>query len=1071
MAQGVGRDRPTLVSMPGRPVWGDRQFVGRDRELELIADACANARDGRGRLLVVRAAAGVGKTMLCEQAAQRAELDGFAVGWGRCWSDGGAPPLWPWSAVLAELIGPDGARLLAEDSGRHGLDPERFARFVAVGDVLAERARAKPLMVVIDDAHVADTAALLLARFLVRSLDQCPVVMLLTRRPGGDLTEQDSGRALDQLEREASVVALAPFGERDTAAFLVAHGMHVEDYGLVPALTRITDGNPLLLEQAVTRGSSSHAMAGLEHVIGDALAGLSQEHRRVVGLAAVLGTEATTDDVMALADEDPGVVLEALGMASTAGLVDIGPAGCVFTHELVRVAALRTLTPVQMLDAHGRAVDLAPADLRPTAVTRRAHHALVVAARSDVDAMRAVAECRAAARVLARGFDYERAASLLDSARELAERLTPPAEHADLLLEWADALLTCGRLIDARAAYADAADAADLADDPRARARAALGLGGVWLDEHRAVSDRRRVLGLQRAALDALPVDEHALRARLCVRLAAEAVYDGGDVAPVLAALDAARRVGDPLVLAEALSLTHHALLAPEHLDERMPLADELIKVASSGGDGLRVLFGLLWRTVDLYLIGDVRAERSLGELRQRAEAVGCRSISYVVAAIDVMRLIRAGRLDDAEVAADECFELGVEVGDADATGYYGAHLLTIRWLQDRDGELLGLARDVADSPTLVAPEFGFRAAVALIAARAGQRDEATSALQQLASDGLDTLPRSSTWLAGMVNITVAAQVLGDGELARQAYQLLRPFAARPAMPSLAVSCFGSVEWPLGLAAMTAGEIATAVDHLERAVEANRLLNNRSLTAVARADLAEALIARRWVGDVERGMAEMEGAASSAREIGLHARAARWGQRARDLGTSIDDAADAVLRREGNRWIVAAGEHRVVAPDLVGFGYLGTLLANPGKEIPAVELCGGSTVEQAGHDVLDRDALDSYRQRVRQIDDDLAEADAATDPARAQSLRDEREALRSELAAVLAVSGRSRRFADSSERARTAVRKAIARAIEAVAVSDDDLAAELRTTITTGRSCSYVPDTGRPRRWSVLAGR
>ena len=110
--------------------------------------------------------------------------------------------------------------------------------------------------------------------------------------------------------------------------------------------------------------------------------------------------------------------------------------------------------------------------------------------------------------------------------------------------------------------------------------------------------------------------------------------------------------------------------------------------------------------------VGDVRAKRTLSELRDRADAVGCRSIGYVVSAIDVMQLIRDGRLDEAERAAHECFEHGVDVGDADATGYYGAHLLTIRFMQDRDSELLDLARDISSASILIKPEFGYRARV-----------------------------------------------------------------------------------------------------------------------------------------------------------------------------------------------------------------------------------------------------------------------------------------------------------------------------------------------------------------------
>lgn len=110
---------------------------------------------------------------------------------------------------------------------------------------------------------------------------------------------------------------------------------------------------------------------------------------------------------------------------------------------------------------------------------------------------------------------------------------------------------------------------------------------------------------MQRAALTALPEREQSLRCRLTVRLAAEAVYEGEAVDAVLDALAQARAVEDPRTLAEALSLTHHVMLGPEHTELRRSLADELITAGSEAGDGVLALFGLLWRTVDLYLAGD----------------------------------------------------------------------------------------------------------------------------------------------------------------------------------------------------------------------------------------------------------------------------------------------------------------------------------------------------------------------------------------------------------------------------------------------------------------------------------
>ena len=112
-----------------------------------------------------------------------------------------------------------------------------------------------------------------------------------------------------------SVLRLASFDEHDTAAYLAAHGMHVEDYGLVPALARLTAGNPLLLARAVAHTPNSNVLSGVEHIIGDALDVLSPEHRDVVALAAILGIEAPATDIAALGGGDHVSVYAALDRA------------------------------------------------------------------------------------------------------------------------------------------------------------------------------------------------------------------------------------------------------------------------------------------------------------------------------------------------------------------------------------------------------------------------------------------------------------------------------------------------------------------------------------------------------------------------------------------------------------------------------------------------------------------------------------------------------------------------------------------------------------------------------------
>ena len=540
----------------------------------------------------------------------------------------------------------------------------------------------------------------------------------------------------------------------------------------------------------------------------------------------------------------------------------------------------------------------------------------------------------------------------------------------------------------------------------------------MWVDEHRGQAERQRVLGLQQQALDDLPADVVGLRTRLRVRLAAEAVYDGADVGPVFDALAEARRVGDQRVLAEALSLSHHALLAPEHLADRLPIAEELIAVGSRAGDGSARCSGCSGRPSTCSSPAIRGPSGCSPSCASAADVVGCRSISYVVTAIDVMRLIRDGQLAEAESAAERCFELGVEVGDADATGYYGAHLLTIRWLQDRQLELLDTAREIADSATLVTPEFAFRATAAGLAARAGRCDEARARLRDVTANGLSALPRSSTWLMGIAVIADVARLVGDADLAAEAHRLLLPFADRPLMPSLAVSCFGSTEWPLGIAAATVGDVDDAIDHLTRAVDANVRLGHRPMTMMVHAELADVLISRGRVGDIDRAVDSWRRAAEISDEIGVPTRAAEWRARAEHAGGEVVDPDAGVLRQDGDRWLVVAGSRRASAPDLVGVHYLATLLTHPGSEVSAVELCGGATADGDGQQLVDQATLNAYRRRVEDIDQQIAAAAGpAKDRPRIRRLRDERDALRAELSSVLAMSGRSRTFTDSAERA------------------------------------------------------
>ena len=158
--------------------------------------------------------------------------------------------------------------------------------------------------------------------------------------------------------------------------------------------------------------------------------------------------------------------------------------------------------------------------------------------------------------------------------------------------------------------------------------------------------------------------------------------------------------------------------------------------------------------------------------------------------------------------------------------------------------------------------------------------------------------------------------------------------------------------------------------------------------------------------------------------------------------------------------------------DVRGLHYLHLLLSRPGLDVPALALSAAvagnvaaRAVDADAGPLLDRQALAAYRRRLGELDDELAEARAHADLAREERLDHERDALLDQLKAATGLGGRARVAGGTHERARVAVRKAIAAAIDRVAALDPSLGRLLADTVTTGATCRYAPDPDRPVRW------
>lgn len=1060
-----------------------------------------------GGVLAVTGPSGSGKTWLCESIAEAATDEGFRVGWGTGWPGGGVPPLWPWQQAVEPLGGRSAALELF--ASPPVLDsPEWFARCVAVVDQLRALGAERPTLIVLDDAHHADAPSRRLAHFVARHVRALPLLLVVAHQPADDL---------DELDRDATALPLHGLDVAEAGALLAARGVGSltgPDLGFV---VTATGGLPGALHRLANRGPDPTAIvaSSVDEVLGDLPPDLARAAGWVAVAAGALRPGELTDLLAACAaGVDPTALateLEQRGLARRESLDVLA-----FGHDRVRTALVARLDPGDRVEAHGLVARLLGDPPQPLdRLRRRAEHALAAAGRSADDTRLAVNAAQDVA-ALVQVDDPQEAARLLAEADAAHEAMGLGPSPAALLAARGGALQRCGRLAAAREQFVRAATAADREGDAVSLALAALGLAGVWLVEERSPIERERLFDLQQRARDALPDDEVALRLRLDVRLAAELAYESDDYVEIRAQVEATRALDDPGVLSEALALYHHSMLEPQSRAARSAVADEMVSVAARADDHAAELMALMCLTTDQFLAGNPRAERTLRQLQGRAEALSGRHAAYIASVMDVMLLQREGRLTEAEAAAGAAFAVGIEVGDADAVGYYGGQLMALRWIQGRAAEVLELAAETDASPTIRGPNLAFAAGEASLAATCGDFDRARGALGPL-SGALSEIHQSSSWLVTLYLVVETAYLLGDAEIAHEAAELMAPYADLPVIGSIGVTCLGSVRRSLGLAAVTAGDLDAGIELLDAAVAHDEQLGNRPLAAMTTIELARARARR---GDTARddhatALALVDQAIHEAEAMDLPLRVAEWrefraavaegftapaapaappGSAGVAVGAGVGGAPDAgagtaprppldgqdvvgTIERRGRSWVLEAGGREVVVPDLLGMTYLAQLLTNPRVEIAAAALVGDGSEGAAAlatrgpvdQPLLDPAALASYRRRVTELEDDLAEAERHADGERAARARVELDAVVDELARATNRFGRARSFSSSAERARTAVQKAVRRTLDHIENEDPALGAALRASVRTGRTCCYEPTPAAPTRWTTLA--
>ncbi|MFI2707866.1 BTAD domain-containing putative transcriptional regulator, partial [Nocardioides sp. CER28] len=527
-------------------------LCGRDAELSALVDLLERSRSGRASYAVLTGEPGIGKSRLAAELAARARAEGARVLRGRCSQDDGAPPLWPWRAVLdglgAELPEPDG-----EDIGAAFRAWERIC-----ADVLAA-ADQGPVVLVVDDLHWADPSTLRVLRLLVDTAPVAtPLLVVATWRshpaPEGLLADVAEALARQHALRfELTGLGAAAVGELFTAVSERAIG---EDNAA--ELRGRTEGNPFFLVEYARLAASRRAdtlperpPTAVAEVLSRRIERLPRDTVSALRFAALIGRRFDVPTLATATGHDEDAVLDVVEPALVAGLVrEDGIDRFAFGHALVRDTLRSNVAASRLARAHAavaRALDGQPE--RETEVAR--HWLAAGPGAADRAWPAAVAAARAARRLHA----YDEAADLLRAA--LTAMADDPGatlrDRYDVLMDLVEAYRWAALLPSLVECAEEAIDVAKQMRDPEAVARAATSATQSSLWRSAAPGEvNDKVVAALRGSLERLPEGDGELRCRTMLALANELFW----VAPfperaalIDEATDMARRIGEPALV------------------------------------------------------------------------------------------------------------------------------------------------------------------------------------------------------------------------------------------------------------------------------------------------------------------------------------------------------------------------------------------------------------------------------------------------------------------------------------------------------------------------------------------
>jgi DNA-binding SARP family transcriptional activator/type II secretory pathway predicted ATPase ExeA/tetratricopeptide (TPR) repeat protein len=394
-----GWERTTLTNIPNVPTdqWRGRPFIGRAAEYRVLYELWEGVKKGVPGHALILGDSGVGKTTLVQRLTTAAGLEGAAISRVQCYDVEREIPYSTLSSLVLGLLDRPGVSATApEDLGELArIVPEvrhRFPNIPPPCDTQGEATRIRlteafqqmlsaisdehPVILVIDDLHLADDVSLAVLHLIMRRSRGRAIMVVFIARPGEISQSSQAMRLRDTGTlgiREIDLLPLCEDEARKLLRSLIQTDRRQPDVSDERTLLRAAAGYPMVIELLVEdwkmSGDKSLALsinamtadldsggpahASYHRILDRITRSLDSTTHNVLNMASLLGHRLNDLSLYALVDLSVSQTMSGMAELVHRKVLRDGAQGLEFVNELVRGAAYFGVPPTLRRMLHG----------------------------------------------------------------------------------------------------------------------------------------------------------------------------------------------------------------------------------------------------------------------------------------------------------------------------------------------------------------------------------------------------------------------------------------------------------------------------------------------------------------------------------------------------------------------------------------------------------------------------------------------------------------------------------------------------------------------------------------------